>query len=57
MCGCVKGTCGVTVMAVGKEISKTEFNSWTMKFAFLYNANTLGKSINPSLLPLAMDKY
>ena len=47
---------GVIIIVVGNEHGDNEFKSWTRLIAFSHSTNTLGKGMNPIILPPAMGK-
>ena len=47
------GACGVMVIVVGNG---HEIKSWTRLIAFSHSTNTLGKGMNPIIIPPAMGK-
>ena len=47
---------GVMVIVEGNWTRRHEFKSWTRLIAFSHSTNTLGKGMNPIILPPAMGK-
>ena len=50
------GARGVMVIVVGNGHGETSSKSWTRLIAFSHSTNTLGKNMNPIILPPAMGK-
>ena len=47
---------GVMVIVVGNGHADTSFKSWTRLTAISHSTNTLGKGMNPIILPPGMGK-
>ena len=56
MCQQIRRRIGITVIIIEDKIGVPEMKSWTTMFTFHFRANSLGKGMNPFLLPPAMGK-
>ena len=52
--GVLGGARGVMIIIIGNGHGDTKFKSWTRLIAFHIGTNTLGKGMNPIILPPVM---